>query len=597
MLFRSDINDFVNPLQIIAKGFRGVFDPAAWCTEKPAGQFSKEFSRKVRITNRSLNGLLRVRETCNPLKFGRFAWQLISHKLLRWFSPYLLCVHFLAALAVAPDHPQAAVASGLVALYGGVALLSLVGWWQDKQGRSYPLFFIPYYFSLMNVASAIGVFLRLQGTVISTWETVRTNTAARDRKAALLPCLLTLTMAAALYKLLPALTYPAWLVHATAYSLIAIIIYMYLGYPLVLAVLARLRPAPVNRNEQFWPKVTLLIVACNEEAEIAAKLDNSLLLEYPAEQLKIVVASDGSTDATNALVHAYRSRGVELLAFPVNRGKTAALNDAMAQITTEYVVFSDANVSYQPQALQKLLRNFHDPTVGAVSGKVVLLNDTLSYGHSEKLYYCIEHFIQQKEGILGRLIGADGAMYAIRRRLFSPPPPDTILDDFVIPMQIARQGYRVIHEQDAVGFERNRHELGDEFRRKARIISGGFQSLLRGDCLPSFSQPLLLFNFISHKALRWFSGALLIPLFLLLLHIHLSNELSSLPLSSALYGLLAASLLASVGQLIPTVRSILAINMLHYFFMLALASLVGLYRELTGGQQVTWRREVAKCAE
>lgn len=207
-LQETDINDFVNPLQIIAKGFRGIFEPAAWCTEKPAGQFSKEFSRKVRIANRSLNGLLRVSETCNPLKFGRFAWQLISHKLLRWFSPYLLCIHFTAALAVGSDQPHAAVASGFVALYGVVALLSLIGWWLDKLGRSNPLFFVPHYVSLMHVASAIGVFLRLQGKVISTWETVRTATAARDSKTALLPLLLLLIMAAALYKLLPAVSYP-----------------------------------------------------------------------------------------------------------------------------------------------------------------------------------------------------------------------------------------------------------------------------------------------------------------------------------------------------------------------------------------------------
>ncbi len=597
-LRETDINDFVNPLQIIAKGYRGIFEPAAWCTEKPAGQFSKEFSRKIRIANRSLNGLLRVSETCNPLRFGRFAGQLISHKLLRWFSPYILCCNFLAALAVSAGQPRVSAATVLVALYGSFALLSLIGWRQDKQGRDYPLFFVPYYFSLMNLASAIGVLLRMRGTVISTWETVRTTKGSRDRLSLVLPCLLLATIVATLYSLLPGFIYPAALVHGVAYILLCTIIYMYVGYPLVLAALARLLPTKIKQDEQFCPEITLLIIAYNEEREIAVKLDNSLTLDYPPERLKIVVASDGSTDATNTLVENYASRGVRLITFPENRGKIAALNDAMARIETEIVVFSDANVMYEEQALHKLVRNFNDPKVGAVSGKVVLLNDALSYGHSEKIYYCIEHFIQEMEGATGTLVGADGAMYAIRRELFSPPPTDTILDDFVISVNIARQGYQVIHEREALGFERNLHELGDEFRRKARIISGGFQFLLTKDSLPAlYSQPLLLFNFISHKVLRWFNGVLFIPLFLLLFHIHVTEHLARLPLTIALYGMLLAALLAVAGHLVPTIRKILPINMLHYFFMLALASLVGLYRELTGGQQVTWRGGVAKCAE
>ena len=596
-LQETDINDFVNPLQIVAKGYRGIFDPAAWCTEKPAGQFNKEFSRKVRIANRSLNGLLRVPETCNPLKFGRFSWQVISHKLLRWFSPYLLCLNFLAALTLASSQNRPAAASALVALYGAFALASLIGWWQDKQGRSSTLCFVPYYFSLMNLASAIGVLLRLRGTVISTWETARSVTGSRDRMTAVLPCLLVAVITATLYHLLPDIVWPAELVQGVAWLLIGIILYMYFGYPLVLAMLARLLPAQIMRDENTYPKITLLITACNEEREITAKLNNSLTLDYPPERLEIIVASDGSTDATNQLVEAFAPYGVKLIAFPANRGKIAALNDAIAQITAEIVVFSDANVIYEPNVLRKLVRNFHDPHVGAVSGKVILLNEALSYGHSEKIYYCIEHFIQEKEGATGALVGADGAMYAIRRKLFSPPPADTILDDFVISMNIARQGYRVIHEPEALGFEKNIHELGDEFRRKARIISGGFQCLLRGVSLPAFSQPLLLFNFISHKVLRWFSGALFIPLLLLLIHIHSTDHLSNPPLSAALYCMLGAALLAVFGQLVPAIRKIIPINMLHYFFMLALASLVGLYRELTGGQKVTWRREVAKCAE
>lgn len=596
-LQETDINDFVNPLQIVAKGYRGIFDPEAWCSEKPAGQFNKEFSRKVRIANRSLNGLLRVKEACNPLKSGRFAWQVVSHKLFRWFSPYILLLNFLAMLAVEPNQGGGSWALGCAALYGTFAVISLAGWWQDKSGRSRTLFYMPYYLSLMNVASAIGVMLRLKGEVITTWETVRTDAKTGDRMSALLPFLLVGVLTATLVKFVHAFSYPALLIQGTAYILIGIIFYIYLGYPLVLAGIARVWPAHIDRDDRYSPEITLLISAFNEERVIGAKLDSSLALDYPPELLKIFVVSDGSTDATNELVNKYAPLGVRLIAFDSNRGKIAALNDAMAQIRSEIVVFSDANVIYDRNVLRKLVRNFNDPSVGVVSGKVMLLNDALSYGTSEKIYYCIEHFIQEKEGATGTLVGADGAMYAIRRELFRPPANDTILDDLAISMSIARQGYRIIHEREAFGFERNLLELNEEFRRKARIISGGFQCLLRSDNIPTSSQPLLLFNFISHKLLRWFSGMLFIPLFVLLVTSYTVETLSNLPLSIALFIMLGAGALALLGQVVPVARKIMPINILHYVFMLALASLVGLYRELTGTQKVTWRGGVVKCAE
>lgn len=596
-LQETDINDFVNPLQIVAKGYRGIFDPEAWCTEKPAGQFNKEFSRKVRIANRSLNGLLRVPETCNPLKFPRFAWLIISHKLLRWFSPYIICFNLLAALAVETGSFGDSHALALVALYAVFALLSLIGWWQDKRGQCHTIFYLPYYFVLMNIASAIGVLMRINGKVITTWETVRTGASARNRMSAILPFLSAGIITVALVRLVDAFGYSVLFVQGGSYVLLGIIFYTYLGYPVVLAGIAKFRPVQICRDDLFTPEITLLISAYNEESEIDVKLYNSLALDYPPELLKVVVVSDGSTDNTNELVKKYASLGVRLISFESNRGKISALNDAMAQIETEIVVFSDATVLYDSNVLRKLVRNFNDPSVGVVSGKVMLLNDALSYGTSEKIYYCIEHFIQEMEGAAGTLVGADGAMYAIRRELFRPQPAETILDDFAISMDIARQGYLVIHEREAFGFERNLHELNEEFLRKARIISGGFQCLLRGSVIPTISRPLLLFCFISHKLLRWFSGMMFIPLFVLLIVSYTSESISNLPLSLALYFMLGACLLALFGQLVPVVRKIIPINMLHYVFMLALASLVGLYRELTGQQKVTWRQGVVKCAE
>lgn len=588
----TDINDFVNPLQIVAKGYRGIFDPDAWCTEKPAGEFGKEFARKVRIANRSFNGLLRVPNSCNPFKVGRFAWLLVSHKLMRWFSPFLLAAHFGAAMVVEGGHSLSGYFELLfVAFYGIFAVLALVGWMHAKDAKAAKLFYLPYYFMLMNIASALGVVMRLRGRVISTWDTVREESqTSGTRMVALLPLLLCGIATACCARILLWSGFGGILLYSTIGALIFLLFYTYLGYPCILAGLARLNPVNIVRDEQFLPEVTLLIVAYNEELEIEEKLNNSLALDYPGDLLRIVVASDGATDATNSIVRKFENRGIKLLAYAENRGKIAALNDAMENIHTGIVVFSDANVMYDPMAIRKLVRNFGDPRVGVVSGRVVLLNDTLSYGDSEKAYYGIEHFIQENEGATGALIGADGAMYAIRRALFSPPPADTILDDFVIAMKIACDGYLAVHEREAVGFERNCQEVTGEFRRKTRIIAGGFQCLLRGDVIPRLSRPVLIFNFISHKVLRWLNGLFTAALLALLILARIVSSDHIRYLSFVLYVMAGAVTVSLIAHIAPAVRKIRIINMLHYLFMLSFASLAGLYRELTGGQKVTWRR-------
>ena len=335
--------------------------------------------------------------------------------------------------------------------------------------------------------------------------------------------------------------------------------------------------------------VTLLVSAYNEAEIIGEKIVNSLNLDYPKDRIEIVIVSDGSTDGTDDIVRGYEDQGVSLLSYTPNRGKIAALNDAMAHIDTEVVVFSDANVMYDGQALRKLVRNFKDPRVGAVSGKVLLLSGGVSYGAAEERYYGIEHYIQAKEGETGAMVGADGAMYAIRRRLFKAPPAGTILDDFVIAMEIARQGFMVVHDSEALGTEKNMNEVREEFRRKARIIAGGVQCLVLGCGLPKMSQVFLWFKFLSHKVLRWFSGALMVVLISALCWLDLTGAGEPIGLRGLYYLILLSLMLAVAGQLFPPLRRMRLVNFSHYFFMLNFASLVGCYRGLTGRQRVAWR--------
>jgi len=587
-LREEDINDFVNPLQIVAKGYRGIFDEQAWCVERPAGEFQKEFSRKVRIVNRSFSGFLRVPQAANPLVGGRFAWQLISHKVLRWFSPYFLGLFLVFLLLDRLIDPSALPGKLLLVAAASGALLSVAGALLNRFWRVPLPLLLPYYFVLVNVASALGVFYRLRGRTIVTWSTVREGEGeCAPPPAPLAPRLALLFGGVLLLLTATGVLFDEAALNAAAILLILVLIHTFVGYRYLLLPLSRGLGKPLALDEAYAPSVTLLVVAYNEANVIEKKLLNSLELGYPRERLRILIASDGSDDGTDRIVSRYLDRGVELLCFPENRGKISALNDAMRQIDSEIVILSDANVYYMPDSIGKLVRNFSDPRVGAVSGKVVLLNEALSYGTAEQSYYCIEHLIQELEGSLGALIGADGAMYAIRRSLFIPPSADTILDDLVIAMGIARQGHLVVHEKEALGFEENLLEIMGEFRRKVRIIAGGYQCLLRAAVFPRLTQPLLMFCFVSHKVLRWVSGYLLLALSGVLVQIQLRNGPQSFSLLLAV--LLAALLVALLVQLFPALKWVKPAALCHYFFMLMAASLIGCYLGVTGRQKVRWR--------
>jgi cellulose synthase/poly-beta-1,6-N-acetylglucosamine synthase-like glycosyltransferase len=592
----SDINDFVNPLQIVAAGYRGIFDPEAVCSENSAGDFEKEFGRKVRIVNRSFNGLLRVPQVLNPWRHGRFAWLLLSHKLLRWFSPALLLAHLLLTLALPTSW------LGTITLLGYLlfALAALIGWTADQRKRRVPgPFSLAYYFLLMNVACAIGVARRLRGERIVTWSPMRHSATAQSSGS---------LNAFALASVVALLTLLRLYAHAGgSFSklldllivlLSLLLLYAYAGYPLLLGLLRSRLRRPHVVDEALRPSVTLLIAAFNEEAVLRQKLENSLALDYPRERLRILVASDGSTDATEAIAREFSRSRVELLALSPNRGKVTALNKAMQGIDSGIVLLSDANVMYLPDAVRKLVRHFADPAVGAVSGKVMLVNDQLSYSAAEDQYYSVEHFIQQAEGETGSMIGSDGAMYAIRRELYSFPPADTILDDFVISMGVIRQGRRLLHDSEAVGYERNEQELKQEFRRKVRIIAGGIQCLLRGDGWPPATDRLNCLKFISHKVLRWLSGPMLALLVVSLLLVLWAQPLPPLPVRLIAYGLAAGGLLELAILLSPGLRRCKLPALVHYVLVMNLASLVGCWRGLTGRQRVTWKQpEPAAVAE
>ncbi len=366
---------------------------------------------------------------------------------------------------------------------------------------------------------------------------------------------------------------------------LALIVYVYFGYPLVLLLAARFR-RPTRVDDAYQPTVSLIIAAYNEEKVIREKLENALALDYPAAKLEIVVASDGSSDATDVIVQSYADRGVVLQRVEPRGGKTRALNRVIPQTHGDILVLSDANTMYQPDAIQKLVRHFADPSVGAVSGDVRLVEAAATHAHSEGLYYRYEHGLQRLESEIGSMIGVDGAMYAVARHCYRPPADHTVVDDLVISMTAARLGYRVLFEPEAVAIEDGTSSSQEEFQRKIRVVAGGIQAFLQGYGVPRWRQPLLLFCYVSHKLLRW-----ALPFFLLLLLIT-SWSLSG----SWFYQLVWWAQVLFYGGAVCYALNVLAFrklrwgNISYYFCLVNGAALVGCCKGIFGLQAVTWKR-------
>ncbi len=365
----------------------------------------------------------------------------------------------------------------------------------------------------------------------------------------------------------------------------ALILYVYLGYPVILALL-RLWPRPTYVDENYFPSVSLIIAAYNEEKVLDEKLQNSLSLQYPRGRLEIVVASDGSTDATNVIAKAYKDRGVVLHEIEPRGGKARALGLIVPGTRGEIVVLSDANTMYRPDALKKLVRHFADPTVGAVSGDVQLVDSAPLYAQSESLYYRYERWLQDMESERGSIIGADGGMYAVRRSLFRSPSVGVILDDFVISMSVARAGWRVLYDPEAVAVEHGTLTSREEFSRKVRIVSGGIQALRRGEGVPRLRQPFLLFCYVSHKLLRWIAPCFLLSMFLACLSLASTRWYAFLYYGQILF--YSAACLSALG--LPTLRRFAGSGIPYYFCLVNSAALVGLWQGLFHLQTGLWQR-------
>jgi len=370
------------------------------------------------------------------------------------------------------------------------------------------------------------------------------------------------------------------------WSALALLAYTYAGYPLLVTLLARRRPETA-RNDDVLPHVTVVIAAYNEETRIRDRIVNLLAQDYPAGRLDVLVGSDGSTDRTAEVVREFGSLHVSTVAFAFRRGKAACLNDLVPRASGDIVVFADARQQFAPDAIRRLVGRFADPRVGAVSGELLLRPaGTSAVGEGVGLYWRYEKHIRRMESRIDSSIGATGAIYAIRRRLFTPIPADTVLDDVLIPMLIARQGYRVVFEGSALAHDVTPPDGRGELARKARTLAGLFQLFGAHRWLLSPGRNRLWLQTVSHKALRLCGPALLAAL--LAASIAADGVLFDLALGAqaAFYAAaLVGSTFSARGRRVPRVLALP-----WTFCLLNLAVCVAAWRFVTGTQRVTWER-------
>jgi cellulose synthase/poly-beta-1,6-N-acetylglucosamine synthase-like glycosyltransferase len=381
---------------------------------------------------------------------------------------------------------------------------------------------------------------------------------------------------------------------------LGLVAFSYVGYPLALAawgavqdLLGAVRFLSGGRDRRErpephqWPRVTIVVAAFDEEACIGEKVANSLAVDYPADRLEVLVGCDGCTDRTAAVAREAGGQRVRVVELERRSGKATVLAKLVPAATGDVVILTDANVMLDPGAVRALARRFRDPAVGAAVGRLRLQNPT-NGEFEESIYWKYETFLKYLEGKRGCVLGANGGLYAIRRVLFGPLPPDTITDDYVIPVRIAVRGWRVPFEPAAVAYEETTEDARKEFGRRARIGAGNWQSVVR---VPDVLDPrtgFVFFAFVSHKLLRWTT-----PL-LLGLALVASAVAAAAPGAWGYRLLLAAQIafyaLAFAGWRGAAGRLRRAASWAHYFVAMNVALTVGFWRFVRGTQRAAWQR-------
>ena len=382
------------------------------------------------------------------------------------------------------------------------------------------------------------------------------------------------------------------------WSSVSLILYSYLFYPIILYILSRLfdkgdiATSDLEQSEKsnsYFPCVSVVISAFNEEDYIERRITNLLSLNYPADKFHILIASDGSTDKTNEIIQRLDDPRLSTFCFKENRGKINVLNDMLSRVKTEITVFSDANTMFDLNALVHLTQPFSNDKVGAVCGELHLI-DNYSGDNKDSLYWKYEQFLKYHESRLDGLLGANGGIYAIRTNCYEPFATNTIIDDFLIVMNVAKLGLKSNYCKDSQAFEEIAPSLQEESNRRVRIGAGNYQSLSRLVWLLNPKYKWRCFTYISHKVIRWFVPHLMIATLLCNFILVFSDN--------ALYGYILFFHLGFYGMWclgrlkifanVPYLGGIIAL--ITFFVSMNVSLFRGYLKFLTTNLSATWQR-------
>lgn len=376
--------------------------------------------------------------------------------------------------------------------------------------------------------------------------------------------------------------------------MLLLVFYTYLGYGIVLFVLLQIKRLFKRKKELILtdddlPHITLLVAAYNEEDYVAKKVENTRSLDYPADKLHQMWVTDGSNDTTPQLLAAYSD--VTVLHKSERAGKIAAMNRAVKYVKTPIVVFSDANTLLGHESLRRIATMFANPKTGCVSGEKRIFNaeHEAASAAGEGLYWKYESTLKRWDAELYSAVGAAGELFAIRTALFNEVEPDTLLDDFIISLRVAMQGYKIDYDPEAYAIESASANVKEELKRKIRIAAGGIQSVVRlYPLLNIFKYGLLSFQYISHRVLRWtVTPVALILLFVLNIALALNSTffMVVMGLQVLFY------VLALVGWVLESKKMKSKILFVpYYFFIMNYAVFMGIGRYLKKTQSVNWER-------
>lgn len=374
-----------------------------------------------------------------------------------------------------------------------------------------------------------------------------------------------------------------------------IVFYTFFGYGIVMYFLIKIRCAIKGKRViadkgSYTPTLTLMIAAYNEADIMEEKIKNTLALQYPADKFSIIIVTDGSSDATPDIVARYPQ--IKLMHKPERAGKIAAMHRAMKEVTSEIAVFTDANTFLNEDAMLYIARHYADAKVGCVSGeKKVVADDVADATAGEGFYWKYESTLKKWDAELYTVVGAAGELFSIRTSLYQPVPPDTILDDFMISLVVAAQGYRIVYEPLACAIENGSESISEELKRKIRIAAGGIQSILRlKQLMNPFKNFVLSFEYISHRVLRW-----TVTPFLMIL-VFILNGVIALQTQEWLYiGLFACQcffyMAALLGWLMEKRQVKIKVLFIPYYFcMMNYAVIAGIRRYAKKAQSVNWEK-------